>query len=202
MRKLIVFLNPGHGIETSGKRSPKLDDGRQLFEWKFNRDIVSQLMGYSIPNLQWINVCPENTDATLQERVRRINRYILQNPTWEYLVLDVHGNAHGNGSNWTTASGIEVWTTPGQNNSDKVADLFLKEAAKLGRKIRKDTTDGDGDKENNWYIINAVSCPAILTENGFYTNEDECRWMLSHEGQMAIVGVHIATVVEWQRRAE
>ena len=32
-----IILDAGHGESTPGKRSPKTDDGRQLFEWQFTR---------------------------------------------------------------------------------------------------------------------------------------------------------------------
>ena len=38
--KPLIILDNGHGKETKGKRSPKWDDGTQLFEWEFNRAIV------------------------------------------------------------------------------------------------------------------------------------------------------------------
>ena len=39
----IPILDNGHGIDTAGKRSPVWDDGTQLFEWEFNRDIVKRV---------------------------------------------------------------------------------------------------------------------------------------------------------------
>ena len=39
----IVILDNGHGQETPGKRSPVWSDGKQLFEWEFNRDIVRRI---------------------------------------------------------------------------------------------------------------------------------------------------------------
>jgi flagellar motor component MotA len=36
-------------------------------------------------------------------------------------------------------------------------------------KIRKDMTDGDSDKEENFTIIYGANCPAVLIENFFNT---------------------------------
>jgi N-acetylmuramoyl-L-alanine amidase len=36
-----------------------------------------------------------------------------------------------------------------------------------GKKIRKDMSDGDPDKEANLYVIKNTKCPAVLTENFF-----------------------------------
>ena len=35
------------------------------------------------------------------------------------------------------------------------------------KKIRKDNSDGDPDKEYNFYILKHTQCPAVLTENFF-----------------------------------
>ena len=39
-----ILLDNGHGYDTPGKRSPIWPDGSQLFEWEFNRDIVSRYL--------------------------------------------------------------------------------------------------------------------------------------------------------------
>ena len=37
------------------------------------------------------------------------------------------------------------------------------------KKFGKDTKDGDVDYESNFYVIKKANCPAVLTENFFYT---------------------------------
>ena len=39
----IILLDNGHGKNCAGKRSPKLEDGSQFFEYEFNRDIVRRI---------------------------------------------------------------------------------------------------------------------------------------------------------------
>ena len=43
MKDIVVILDAGHGKETPGKRSPILEDGSQLLEWEFNRDICNRI---------------------------------------------------------------------------------------------------------------------------------------------------------------
>ena len=43
MKKLYVLLDNGHGNNTPGKRSPKLSNGSQFFEWQFTREVVDAL---------------------------------------------------------------------------------------------------------------------------------------------------------------
>ena len=49
------------------------------------------------------------------------------------------------------------------------------------RKIRKDLSDGDKDWEENFYVLEKSRCPAVLLENFFYDNKEECAWMLQEE---------------------
>ncbi len=117
--KTHVLLDNGHGIDTPGKRSPVFADGTQLFEYEFNRDIVSKISGY-------LNFCNENKKQFI------------------YLV-SIHGNAAKNPS----ANGIEVWTSKGK---------------------------------------------AILTENGFYTNYDECKRMSEFYWRQQIALAHVRAI--------
>ena len=40
---MLVILDNGHGVNTPGKRSPKLSDGRIFYEWEFNRKVVKRI---------------------------------------------------------------------------------------------------------------------------------------------------------------
>ena len=60
-----------------------------------------------------------------------------------------------------------------------------------GEKFRKSFTDGDPDKEANFYVLRHTNCPAILSENFFMTNERECKkFLLSEQGRIDIAEVH------------
>ena len=48
-----------------------------------------------------------------------------------------------------------------------------------------------GHKEKNFTLIYKCACPCVLTENFFYDNEDECKFMLSNEGLDRIVKLHV-----------
>ena len=58
--------------------------------------------------------------------------------------------------------------------------------------MRKDTRDGDVDKESNFYVLIHTAMPAILSENFFMTNEKECKTLLlSESGRDRIANTHI-----------
>ena len=198
---VVVHLDPGHASTTPGKRSSYLCSGVkpaiELYEWKFNRDIVERITA-KLNELGFVvnNCCPENdVDVSLTERANRANRYKTANPDKTHLFISVHGNAHGDGSEWTSAKGWSVYTTPGQNVSDKLAECLWDSANSIfpdmGKTMRKDTSDGDKDWEYNFGVLRKANMPAVLTENFFYTNIDDVNFMLSEEGMDAIAEAHV-----------
>lgn len=193
--KTLVLLDNGHGVDTPGKRSPKWSDGTQLFEWDFNRKVVENIIKYlSLADLSYIQIVTETNDISLKERCDRVNKICKElGGRYKIYLLSVHGNAADNAP---TANGIEVWTTVGQTKSDPLAEVFFKKLKDLGWKTRVDLSDGDSDKEENFYILKNTVCPAVLTENGFYTNEEECKKLLDFYWQKQIALCHYKAIQE------
>ena len=204
---VVVHLDPGHASTTPGKKSSYLCSGSlpaiELYEWKFNRCIVERLT-VKLEDLGFVvnNCCPENDiDVKLSERANRANKYKNEHPDKIHLFISVHGNAHGDGSAWTSANGWSVYTTKGQNNSDKFAECLWDAANSIfpdmGMTMRKDTSDGDKDWEENFTVIYKANMPAVLTENFFYTNVKDTEFMLSEEGMDAIADAHVEGILAY-----
>lgn len=187
-QRIIPLLDNGHGVDCAGKRSPIWADGSQLFEWEFNRDIVRRIAA-KLDDLaiRYEILTPETNDVSLQERCRRANQY--QQMYNNCVLFSIHGNA-GGGTGW------ECYTSKGTTKADEIATLLYNEAEKefTGWKIRKDYTDGDADKEANFYILRHTVCPAVLTENFFMDNEKDCKLMLSESGRERIAKIHINVI--------
>jgi N-acetylmuramoyl-L-alanine amidase len=172
MDKLRPILDTGHGgvigsvYQTAGKRSPRWSRGI-LWEGMFNRWVVNRLIEkldrVSIP---YYHVSPEFTDTPLQTRVKRANSIYSKNKN-TYL-LSIHANAGG-------GQGIEGFTTIGKTGADPIADKFLNnlELDMSNQRVRFDYTDGDRDKETNYYILRNASAPAFLLECGFMDNVND-----------------------------
>lgn len=184
-----VIIDNGHGINTKGKCSPIWDDGTQLFEWEFNRDIANRLgLQLAEVGIDSFILVPEKEDVSLKERVRRVNA-ICKKYHFSILV-SIHANA-GGGTGW------EVFTSIGETSSDKIAECFV-DAAKTALpqfRIRKDILDGDSDKEANFYILKYTHCPAILTENLFMDTERDCKYIMSENGRRMIVNLHFEGIL-------
>ena len=175
MDKIILFDN-GHGQETPGKRSPLWKDGRQLFEWEFNRDMVRRIiLKCDHTGIRAVKLVPETFDVSLEERCKRANLW-YDRCNGNCVVVSIHANAGG-------GTGFEVYTSPGQTKADPIATKLIEQLQKdfPEIKIRKDVADGDPDKEAGFYILKHTKAPAILAENLFMDNEADCQLLMAED---------------------
>ena len=186
-----IIIDNGHGVETAGKRSP---DGT-LREFRWCRDFAKMLKdkleyyGYNA-----ILLVPEDNDIYLSARAKRANKIYEDCNRTECVLVSIHNNAAGNGSEWINATGFEVYTSPGNTKSDKLAELMYQEASLFDIKLRKDYSDGDSDKEDNFTILTKTLCPAILTENMFMDSKKDVAYLNSEEGIHNLLKIHVNAI--------
>ena len=166
----IVILDNGHGgviggeYQTAGKRSPKWAKG-VLYEGMFNRWVVNRVIEkLDKKGIPYFHISPELTDVSLAARDNRADKiYAANRNTY---ILSIHANGGG-------GKGIEGFTTVGETKSDAIAETFLcnLENDLQDQKMRFDTSDGDRDKEINFYILREPTAPAFLLECGFMDNQ-------------------------------
>ena len=105
-----ILIDPGHGLNTPGKRSP---DGIFL-EATYNREIAKRIVaelqnkGYDAELL-----VPEEEDIPLKERVRRVNAHCQALGKSNVILAGIHVNAAGNGTHWMNATGWSCYTCKG-----------------------------------------------------------------------------------------
>lgn len=184
----VVMLDNGHGKTTDGKRSP---DGT-FREYKWTRMFV-KLLKYQLEKHGYIvfDIVPEDDDIALSRRAERVNAIIKEYGAGSCVFLSIHNNAAGMGDKWYNITGWEAWTTPGKNNSDRLASLLYEEVELQGIKTRKDTTDGDADKESNFTVLVKANCPAVLSENMFMDSKKDVEFLNSKEGIEKLLVAHI-----------
>lgn len=186
-----ILIDNGHGRATAGKRSPVWPDGKQLFEYEFNRDIARRMHeALTARGTDSVPVVPEIDDIPLAERTRRVNEIAAQVGPENCLLVSIHVNA-GGGTGW------EAWTSVGETEADNYATIFYEEAARAfpEQRMRMDTTDGDPDKEAHFYLLRHTTCPAIITENFFMDTEADCRLILSEEGRKRVADMHVSALL-------
>lgn len=208
LRKPIILIDNGHGIDTPGKRSP---DG--LFrEYKYAREIACGVAGclQTLGETAFLLV-KETNDVPLAERVARVNAYCEQYGTGNVIVVSIHVNA-AKGDGWSTARGWCVYTSPRETTSDTIAKHLFAAAveelqkgkySKTGtfaakqKPIRSDWSDGDPDFEEAFYILRKTACPAVLTENLFQNNRDDVAFLTSDAGKGAIINLHVEGILNY-----
>lgn len=153
----------------------------------------------------------------LTYRCKVVNDLCKRYGSHNCLYVSIHVDAAGNGLQWMNAGGWTAYTSKGHTRADKLAEclydaaqVHLKDyAANMERlkksgvysaaqkPIRTDKTDGDRDKEENFYILAHTSCPAVLTENLFQDNKADVAFLLSDEGKEAIENIHVDGIINY-----
>ena len=192
---MLILIDNGHGVNTSGKCSP---DGK-FREYKWNREIAHEV----VTQLRERGYCAEllvkeDVDISLAERVRRANNKCNQLGIKNVILVSIHVNAAGNGQ-WLNAKGWSCFTSKGMTKSDKIADELYKVAEEMmpTRTMRKEYSDGDADWEAGFYILKNTKCPAVLTENFFMDNRDDLDYLTSEEDRKAIVATHVEGIINY-----
>lgn len=196
-----IILGTAHLKSTPGKCSPD----KKFFEYKYSREIVSNIKtilenyGYKV----FVDI-PENDlkltqNQELLKRVNFVNDICKIHGTNNCIYVSIHVNAAGSDGKWHDATGWEAYTTKGKTKSDKLAECLYESAQKnlINKKIRKDLSDGDSDKESNFYVLRNTKCPAVLTENFFQDNKKDVEFLLSDVGRQQITRLHVEGIINY-----
>lgn len=170
-----VILDFGHGgldfngnYTTAPAKMHKFSDGEVAYEGVLNRQIGGHvytcLRGHSDLNVVCTVKEDDSRDIGLSQRVRVANKF---NPE-ETLFVSIHCNA----SSGHNASGFELFTTVGKTKSDDLAEDIANAVEHIYKRenmrLRYDNSDGDKDKEIDFYVLRKTKCPAVLIECGFF----------------------------------
>ena len=126
--RYLWILDNGHGKDTKGKRSPKFNDGKRLFEYEFNRAIVKKIIeSLDKEGVKYHNLVPEeNVGNILKTRVARANALKVKSDL-PSVYVSVHANAGPeNQGDWSSAKGIETWYYRTSLDGRKIAKIFQK----------------------------------------------------------------------------
>lgn len=193
----VVLIDNGHGTETPGKRSP---DGK-LREGVWAREVASLIVrSLCSLGIDARLLTPESNDIGLGLRVERVNSLCRNIGADNVLVDSVHVNAVGNGNAWNGAKGFLSFVAPNAGNGSKRLARLLYEAS-----------ERRGLKGNRWvpkekYMVKSLAicrdtkCAAVLTENLFMDNADDCAYLLSEEGKKTIAAAHVEAILKYLKQ--
>lgn len=172
MKKLLIILDPAHGEETPGKRSP---DGRHR-EYCWSRDRLKSIaqklkeLGYTV---LWTN--ETDREIGLSNRKNIASQFAKDNPSMAPLLISLHNDASGTTDEWRKASGISVWTSKGRTTSDIFAEIFIKKIPERLPDVKQriySPTYLDRDFENSFTVLMGAYS-AILIECMFQDNKED-----------------------------
>ena len=183
-----VCLDPGHGGSDPGACGPTLRESDQTL------DVCLRAREILRP---YCNVIMTRTD---DEYVGLTARAEFSNRNDSDVFISYHFNSADNDS----ANGFEIFTTPPENNSDKLA-------AKIWSAHRKQLPAqwDRGLKQANFTVIAKAACPAVLIEGEFiHTPAGEAfiiqnKQAMAHavaDGVLAYMGLDTAPVLTLEQR--
>lgn len=170
------------------------------------------------PKEEWISKDVKTEQAReLNYRVRVVNDICNKYGKNNVIYISLHNDAAGSGAKWLTAGGFSVYTTKGRTKSDIVSECicnaaeinmagyakYMEEKRKEGfydakqKPFRTDTTDGDKDKEADYFVLKNTLCPAVLVENLFQDNKADVAYLRSAEGKQSIVNTIVDGTINY-----
>lgn len=201
-----VLLDAGHGgidpktkkYTTAPAKQYQHPEGMHrdgyFFEGVFNRKVCSLIeLLLKRLHIPVFSIYHDYADWSLQYRVTLANELHTEFPN--AIGFSVHGNAFN-----ANARGWEAYTSPGQTESDELAQLLYKSAFDLLSNFfpirTDDRTDGDYDKEARFYILRKTTAPFVLSENGFFDSTD-AHLMMHPTVQMSIAITHVQAILRY-----
>ena len=185
-----ILIDNGHGKETPGKRSPD----STFFEWQFNREIATRVCealvneGYDAER-----IVTTDEDVSLMERCHRVNAVCQQLGRKNVVLVSIHANAAGKG-NWSTARGWTGWVAKQASAKSRLlAQLLYDQALLMGYKGNR-SVPPTHYWQADFAIIKRTLCPAVLTENLFYDNQEDLAILKSETGKKNIVDLHVTAI--------
>ena len=205
MSTYLWLLDAGHGGMNNGKYTTApakmhvFDDGLTFYEGVNNRHIVNRLIQWLQRNqIDFMTMHDEVEDTPLKQRVLVANAMHAQEKRCIY--LSIHSDAMPDGAHGK-GSGFAIYTSPGQTGSDSVASIFTNtyRAMLPEFRLRADRTDGDDDREENFYVLRKTTCPAILVENLFFDNRQEAEFLLSDRGRQKLADALFVSILTTEK---
>lgn len=189
-----ILIDNGHGVDTAGKRSP---DG-SLREYKYAREIAGRIVSeLRKQGFDAERIVTEENDISLRERCQCVNAICNRLGTKNVILVSVHCNAAGNGSQWMNARGWSAHVSLNASTQSKAfARSLIKVAENEGLKVRKYAHQVPY-WEQNLAICRDTNCPAVLTENLFQDNKEDVAFLLSEAGKETIVSLHVKGIINY-----
>ena len=169
--KFKVAIDPGHSVNTAGKRCLKSLDSNETREWLLNSRIADILCGMvkMYPDIEILRTDDITglTDVSLTERCKRANDFKAD------LFISIHHNAGINGG---SGGGCVVYTWNGLHKTE-AQKLYNLTIAQTGLKGNRSEHIGAG----NFSVLKYTNMPAFLIEEGFMDSSTDIKKILTDD---------------------
>lgn len=203
-----ILIDNGHGSNTPGKCSPD----KTLREYAWTREITAIVVNeLKRKGLDASLLVPELQDISLTERVARINKQCSIWGSKNVVLVSIHNNAARSDGQWDpSARGFSVFVSKTSSEKSKdLSEIFYSLASDRKMLGNRSTPKPDGKGRHYWtwswtskdiYILTKSNCPAVLTENLFMDNKQDCAYLLSEDGKAEIVKLHVDAITNYVAR--
>ena len=197
MSKLIIF-DLGHGgINPETKQyvtAPNKQHFHHDFGWfhegEWNRNLMKEIdrlfqdynsKAKSNEQIRYNWYPYDHQDVSLRSRVQSYNE--MTNAQSKAVIISLHANASPNHN----GRGFEIFTSKGETLSDQYATMIGNEfnADQIlvdSFAFRTDyASDGDLDKEADFYVLRKTIAPAVLVEHGFFDNLEDATLLINND---------------------
>lgn len=175
--KKIIVIDAGHGGTDLGATKDDFNEKSLISE--ITKKIKAM---YSDSDITVLYTRTEDEFVNLKDRTDFIN---ANNPD---LVISLHINNNKN----TEANGFEIFVTEKTDLFDKTKLL----AEKLSSKLSKTQLRNRGIKIAPFWILRNSTCPSMVVELGFISNENDRTFIVSEKGQTEIAKHIVAFISE------
>ena len=191
------LLDPAHGQNTPGKRSPN----GWIKEFNYSRLFIKELKAKMLENNLLVSIpITSKNEIGLSARAKLYNEF---KSTQKKFVISIHLNAAGSGADWMSAQGFEIWTSRGHTKSDEFATLIFNQVKSYfpETKMRAGTWDPkekkqDPDKEANFTILMGANYYAALLELAFMDNREDFKNIINPLWRQTMVNAITSACIE------
>lgn len=170
--KMLIAIDAGHGLKTSGKRCDVTLDPKQTREWTLNDRIADKLqvllVNYDCETMR-VDDTTGDKDVALADRVKGANDKNAD------VYISIHHNA---GVNRGTGGGVVVYyyssKAERKTQAQNLYNAIVKSNGLVGNRSSKVV-------KNKYYVLANTEMPAFLIENGFMDSKTDVPIILTEE---------------------
>ena len=189
----VIIIDAGHGGEDSGAIGVS-----GVYEKDLNLEIATAL-GEELKNRGYTVVYTRTEDKMLyspEENIKGMrkisdlkNRCKLTEQYQDCILISIHMNSYGS----SKYSGLQVYYSDENDKSAVLAQKIQNSVrSELQPSNRRQIKSGD-----SLYLLQNVSCSAVLIECGFLSNKDECEKLSQKEYQKQLSFSIICGIIEY-----